>query len=117
MRNIAHFTVNKINLGEISEQLLSKNLAERDIICITASGTSSTYVTVYHWSNEIVESTGVSPKDSIKLEDLQVILNTMRKHKIEKECNAHGCVTPHYEEYIKPWEVISEVESFIKNNK
>ena len=53
-------------------------------------------------------------KTTIKLKDLEDVVKNIPKQKIEVECNAWGCVTPHYKEVIEPSEVMYYVKMFLE---
>jgi len=54
-------------------------------------------------------------KTTIKLKDLEKVLNEIPKQKIEKECNSWGCVTPHYEEVVSIGSVMYYVKKFLEH--
>jgi len=53
-------------------------------------------------------------KFSVKdIED--IIKNDCWEYKIEEECNAWGCVTPHYQKLINPGELLNVLRKKAKN--
>ena len=54
-------------------------------------------------------------KTTIKLKDLEKIVKELPRKRVEKECHAWGCVTPHYDEYIEPGDIMYYVKKFLEN--
>jgi len=52
-------------------------------------------------------------KTTIKIKELEKVLEEMPKTKIEKECKSWGCATPSYEEVVNISSVMFYVKKFI----
>lgn len=53
----------------------------------------------------------------ITIKELEKILNSIPKTKIEKDNNSWGDVTPYYDDMITPESVMYYVKEFIKSEK
>lgn len=54
-------------------------------------------------------------KRTIKIKDLDLIIRNIPTTEVEDECNAWGCVTPHYTKMIEPGEIMYHVNKFLGN--
>jgi hypothetical protein len=56
-------------------------------------------------------------KRTVTLKELKEILEITPTKRIEEECNAWGCCSPHYKYVFTKEDVLYQVEKFLKDKK